>query len=228
MAPPEEFEAAPPHEERNNASIKPQPDGPGDWQGVNSGLPRAHGWNPHCPHIGSLYPAIYRPHHPHAFYHLHPLFRHGTLLNNDGKPVCWTDLRGVSVALYFGAGNIRRCRNFLPFLVHFYKTINENSDRQKVEVIYVPLDEDDREYDSHRKRMPWLALDRRDPLIPELKQHFGVFTAPERPKFGVGPRHQPPHMSVIGADGRTLRNLSFDHPDEHLLSRWNYEQNTFC
>ena len=56
-------------------------------------------------------------------------------------------------------GNLSRsCNNLFPRLLLDYRTLNENSDRQKMEIIYVPLDDTEEEYIKMRARMPWLAL----------------------------------------------------------------------
>lgn len=131
---------------------------------------------------------------------------------------------GISVALFFGSGRVRRCRNFLPYLVNFYRTINESSDRQKVEVIYVSVDESQEEFVDFTQMHPWLFVFPRQELVRPLTQHFGV-VANEQAVAQFGHKRQIlPYLVVIGADGRTLREVDMDlQPfSEHTLTDWDY------
>lgn len=87
---------------------------------------------------------------------------------------------GKSVALYFADYSKLKCRNFLPLLTSMYRSINESGmltafssvtmkfffcysifmlgDQQKIEIIFVSLDESFEEYEKHRNKQPWLAI----------------------------------------------------------------------
>lgn len=58
-------------------------------------------------------------------------------------------------------------------------------DTQKIEIIFVSLDESEEQYKAHRARQPWLALAYGDPLIEIFKQHFRVMNPNELLKYGM-------------------------------------------
>lgn len=168
------------------------------------------------------YPDIFKPSAPHPYYHLHPLFREGSLKKATGDVHDWGSLRGKSVALYFGDSTKPKCANFFPYLLQLYKILNENGSSQKVEVVFVPLDPNKETAEKYRKRMPWLSVDFDDPIVDDFKQHFRVMNPPEVPKYGYGPRTGPPTVLVIGSDGRLLRNLDIENEAEKGLNKWDF------
>lgn len=191
--------------------------------------PKTTGGLPPCP--GRRYPAIYRPHAPYGMGHYHPLFRAGQLRDPYGKAVDWDDLKGLSVGIYFGADNLTADRAFLPRLVEWYIDTNESSNRQKVEIIFVSLDESYPEFEKHRTRMPWLTLAYEDlALVAELQQHFKAFYPPQRPNFNAAPVSCPPCLHIVRADGSSYR--SFQGGDNHLMeldfNHWDFVNYTFC
>lgn len=173
------------------------------------------------------YPDIFKPSAPHPYYHLHPLFREGTLKDVDGEVKDWADLKGKSVALYFADGNSAKTKNFFPHLLQMYKVFNENGSKQKVEIVFVSLDSTDEEFHVHRKRQPWLSVDLGDPITDDFKQHFRVMNAPEIPKYGYGPRNGSPSLMVIGGDGRLLQNLGTDEAGSKGLKLWDFTAQRF-
>lgn len=173
------------------------------------------------------YPDIFHPAAPHPYYHIHPLFKAGTLKDVHGLSHSWDELKGKSVALYFADERSQKCLNFLPFLLQFYKTINEGGDTQKIELIFVSLDQDKESAEKHRARQPWLSIDFDDELVDDFKQHFRVMNKPEVPKFGYGPRHGPPTVFVIGSDGELQQNLDIEEAGLAGLLKWDFVAKRF-
>lgn len=58
--------------------------------------------------------------------------------------------------------------------VQFYRTVNEGGSHQKIEVVFVSADKDERAFQDHVKHMPWLVIDFNDPLRTILLRHFRV------------------------------------------------------
>eukprot|EP00923_Selenidium_pygospionis_P057206 GHVN01099909.1.p1 GENE.GHVN01099909.1~~GHVN01099909.1.p1 ORF type:complete len:207 (-),score=5.06 GHVN01099909.1:1075-1695(-) len=128
---------------------------------------------------------IFKPSAPHPYYHLAPLFREGSLSEAMTKtPKKWQDLRGKSVALFFGNSASPKTNNFFPHLLQMYKVFNENGDSQKIEIVYVPLEPNRELFEKERRRHPWLTLDIDDEIVNDLKQHFRVMNPPDLPKYG--------------------------------------------
>jgi len=173
------------------------------------------------------YPDVFHPAAPHPYYHIHPLFREGSLKDIHGEAKSWEELKGKSVALYFGDHRNPKCHNFLPRLLQFYKTMNEAGDIQKIEIIFVSLDPDEESYCRHRSLQPWLSIDLADELVDDFKQHFRVMNAPEVPKYGYGPRSGPPTMLVIGSDGRLLQHLDTEEMGAKGLLKWDFVAKRF-
>eukprot|EP00382_Lankesteria_abbotti_P005086 CAMPEP_0113847912 /NCGR_PEP_ID=MMETSP0372-20130328/2156_1 /TAXON_ID=340204 /ORGANISM="Lankesteria abbotti" /LENGTH=186 /DNA_ID=CAMNT_0000817279 /DNA_START=95 /DNA_END=655 /DNA_ORIENTATION=+ /assembly_acc=CAM_ASM_000359 len=173
------------------------------------------------------YPDVFHPAAPHPYYHMHPLFKPSSLKDVHGITRSWEELRGKSVALYFGDYRSQKCHNFLPHLLQFYKSLNEAGDLQKIEIIFVSLDGDEQQFQRHRARQPWLSVDFSDELITDFKQHFRVMNLPEIPKFGYGPRTGPPTMIVIGSDGRSLQHLQIEQNGPKALLKWDFVTKRF-
>eukprot|EP00918_Siedleckia_nematoides_P010002 GHVU01021879.1.p1 GENE.GHVU01021879.1~~GHVU01021879.1.p1 ORF type:complete len:192 (-),score=29.26 GHVU01021879.1:659-1234(-) len=173
------------------------------------------------------YPDVFHPSAPHPFYHINPLFKDGLLKDSEGGDVPWSELRGKSVALYFADNDNLKCRNFFPHLLQYYKVLNESGSNQKIEIIFVPLDESPEKAEEHRKRQPWLSLPFGDPLIDYLKQHFRAMGARELPKYAYGPRSAPPCLLIVGRDGRLLLHLNAEELKEKSLKRWDFVAKRF-
>jgi len=173
------------------------------------------------------YPDIFRPSAPHPYYHVHPLFKEGSLKDIHGESHSWEELKGKSVALYFADLSNRKCANFFPYLLQFYKVLNENGSCQKIEVVFVSLDKDKEAAKEHRERQPWLHVEFDDPITDDFKQHFRVMNLPEVPKYGYGPRSGAPSLLLIGRDGRLLQNLHSDEEGEASLLKWDFTGQRF-
>lgn len=158
------------------------------------------------------------------------LFPEGSLKNANNTIISEDHLRGKSVALYFGDGGDPKCRSFLPFLLQFYKTINESGSSQKIEVIFVSCDRDMKSFIEHRSHMPWLHIDPNDPLTDVLRKHFRVMREYEVPLYGSGPRSGVPSVVVIGSDGREeqfLHITSGREEGERAILRWDWRNTIF-
>jgi len=105
------------------------------------------------------------------------------LAKADSKPI----------GLYFSAHWCPPCRAFTPKLAEFYKA----GLKDKMEIVFVSSDKDQKEFDSYRETMPWLALDydKRD-AKETLSNAFGVSGIPA---FVV----MNPDGSVITTEGRS-------------------------
>eukprot|EP01068_Selenidium_serpulae_P007220 Selendium_serpulae@DN4644_c0_g1_i1.p2 len=177
--------------------------------------------------VVNKYPDLFKPTAPHPYYHLHPIFKDGSLFDKNGEGRNWADLKGKSVALFFGNHGHCKTNNFYPHLLQLYKVFNENNDGQKVEVVYVPLETDRELYAKQKKRQPWLCLDIDDPLVDDFKQHFRVFNAPEIPKYAYGPRSEPPTLLIIKSDGTLLQDLDVNKDGPQGLQRWDWRGTKF-
>lgn len=158
------------------------------------------------------------------------LFPHGSLRDCNGQVISQDHLIGKSVALYFADGKDPKCTSFLPFLLQFYKTVNEAGNHQKIEIIFVSLDTDQKSFESHRSHMPWLNIELADPLTQILKRHFRVIKEYEIPLFGAGPKCGLPCVVVIGSDGREAQFLHVNSgrdEGERALLRWDWRNTKF-
>lgn len=158
------------------------------------------------------------------------LFPEGSLRNSNNTVISQDHLRGKSVALYFADGGDPKCTAFLPFLLQFYRTINEGGEFQKIEIIFVSLDKERNSFEKHRSHMPWLHIDLEDPLTDVLKKHFRVLREYEVPLYGYGPRCGVPCVVVIGGDGREAQFLHVcggRDEGERALLRWDWRNTRF-
>ncbi|CBZ53452.1 conserved hypothetical protein [Neospora caninum Liverpool] len=159
------------------------------------------------------------------------LFPEGSLKNCNNTIIPQSHLKGKSVALYFADGADPKCASFLPFLLNYYRTINEGGSNQKVEVIFVSLDRDRKSFESHRSHMPWLSVDLENPLTEVLKRHFRVMKEYEVPTYGYGSRTGVPCVIVIGSDGREAQFLPISSGREEgdrALLRWDWRNTKFA
>ncbi|PFH38572.1 PDI family protein [Besnoitia besnoiti] len=158
------------------------------------------------------------------------LFPEGSLKNCNNTVVSQSHLKGKSVALYFADGADPKCTSFLPFLLNFYRTINEGGSNQKIEVIFVSLDRDRQAFEHHRSHMPWLSIDLENPLTDVLKRHFRVMKEYEVPAYGYGSRTGVPCVVVVGSDGREAQFLpvsSGREEGDRALLRWDWRNTRF-
>ena len=83
------------------------------------------------------------------------------------------------VALYFGANWCPISRIFTTILAEFYNEIYlENIEKKQLEIIYVPLDKSQEDFDSHYTEMPWMAYNFGDEKIKALKEKYDVRSIP--------------------------------------------------
>ncbi|KAL8271897.1 hypothetical protein Esti_004182 [Eimeria stiedai] len=158
------------------------------------------------------------------------LFPEGSLKDANGNVVSQRNLIGKSVGLYFADGSNAKCASFLPFLLQFYRTVNEGGSHQKIEVIFVSADENEKAYRDHLKHMPWLSIDYSDPLRVILLRHFRVEKEVHVPTQGQGPRAGLPSLVVVGADGRDAQFLQVSggrEEGEKALLRWDWRNTKF-
>ncbi|OEH75670.1 PDI family protein [Cyclospora cayetanensis] len=135
------------------------------------------------------------------------LFPEGSLKDSNGNVVSQRNLIGKSVGLYFADGDSPKCSSFLPFLLQFYRTVNEGGSHQKIEVIFVSADRDEKAYLDHVKHMPWLVVDYNDPLRTILLRHFRVEKESNIPSKSQGPSAGIPALVIVGADGMNAQFL---------------------
>ncbi|EPR64361.1 PDI family protein [Toxoplasma gondii ME49] len=159
------------------------------------------------------------------------LFPEGSLKNSNNTVIPQSHLKGKSVALYFADGADPKCASLLPFLLNYYRTMNEGGANQKIEIIFVSLDRDREAFESHRAHMPWLSIDLENPLTEILKRHFRVMKEYEVPTYGYGSRTGVPSVIVIGSDGREAQFLpicsGLEEGDRALL-RWDWRNTKFA
>lgn len=60
------------------------------------------------------------------------------------------------IALYFSANWCGSCKSFTPQLAKLYNEVNK--DGKQLEVIFVSGDEEEEDFNSYYKHMPWLAI----------------------------------------------------------------------
>lgn len=158
------------------------------------------------------------------------LFPEGSLRDANGNVVSQRNLVGKSVGLYFADGSNPKCSSFLPFLLQFYRTVNEGGSHQKIEVVFISADKDEQSFLDHVKHMPWLVVDYNDPLRTILLRHFRVDKEANTPTYGQGPRAGVPSLVIVGADGRDAQFLQVSggrDEGERALLRWDWRNTKF-
>lgn len=158
------------------------------------------------------------------------LFPEGSLRNANNTPICEAHLRGKSVALFFADGGDAKCRSFLPFLLQYYRTLNESGSKQKIEIIFVSCDRDVTSFKNTVSHMPWLHIEFGNPLIDILRRHFGVMREHDVPLYGTGARTGVPCLIVIGSDGREEQFLHVSNgreEGERAILRWDWRNTVF-
>eukprot|EP00438_Fugacium_kawagutii_P002871 Skav222165 [mRNA] locus=scaffold3048:77360:86688:- [translate_table: standard] len=69
-----------------------------------------------------------------------------------------TQLTNDLIGLYFSASWCPPCQYFVHILGQGYKVIRETHGPQAMEVIMVPLDVDEKLWELHMSKMPWLSI----------------------------------------------------------------------
>lgn len=112
-----------------------------------------------------------------------------TTLKKGASTITTESLAGKTVLLYFSASWCPPCRGFTPHLVEFYK---KHAESKNFEVIFVPWDEEEEDYEGYYAKMPWATLPFSAPVVPTLNDKFAVESIP----------------TVIGLDGTTLEVIT--------------------
>lgn len=158
------------------------------------------------------------------------LFPEGSILDANNSVIPQSHLRGKSVGLYFARASDPRCAAFLPFLLNFYRRLNEGGSNQKIEIIFVSMDENREAFEKHRANMPWLSVDFENPLTVILRRHFRVVSRSEIPTYGYGSATGIPSVIIIGSDGHEAQILpvsSGREEGERALMRWDWRNTRF-
>ncbi|KAL8426479.1 hypothetical protein Efla_001781 [Eimeria flavescens] len=123
----------------------------------------------------------------------------------------------------------------------FYKNVNEEGGRPKVEVVYVDLDSDPQAFEESRKSMPWLSLQFSSPVRSKLIRRYGLRVEPRGRRLRVslcasclsvhpaGYASLPncvvlglPRMLVVGPRGEEMQWLPCEHESPVVLREWDY------
>ena len=62
------------------------------------------------------------------------------------------------LGLFFSAHWCPPCRVFTPNLIDWYTRLREGVAKDKLEIVYISLDKDEKTFDEYYETMPWLAL----------------------------------------------------------------------
>ncbi|KAL8273121.1 hypothetical protein Esti_002879 [Eimeria stiedai] len=108
--------------------------------------------------------------------------------------------------------------------VQFYKSVNEEGDKKKVEVVYVSLDEERQAFEDSRAHMPWLSVQFDSPLRGTLIRRYRVKVEPSGHSsplpgsvvLGL------PRLLVVGPQGQALHWLHCEHESPVVLREWDF------
>ena len=89
---------------------------------------------------------------------------------SDKVPVSSLDGEGKVVGLYFSAHWCPPCRGFTPKLAEWYTKLTSGALKDKVEIVFVSSDRDEKSFNEYFAEMPWLALpfENRDKKVYEV------------------------------------------------------------
>jgi nucleoredoxin len=105
------------------------------------------------------------------------VFSNATYVNKNG-PINPSSLNSAKfIGIYFAGSWCGPCRTFTPSLINFYE--NSNKDQMKIEIIYVSFDKDQTDFQESLSKMPWLALEYKNPLTEALTNNFKVYGLPK-------------------------------------------------
>lgn len=105
------------------------------------------------------------------------VLEHGGLLSASGV-VPGSSLANVEVVALLFAGNwCPPCREFGVKLKEVYHEINQHT--QRLEIIFVSGDYDDKAFKDYFSSMPWLAIPYEDPLREQLIDDLEIGSIPE-------------------------------------------------
>jgi len=115
---------------------------------------------------------------------------------------------GKPIGLYFSAHWCPPCRGFTPKLAGFYK----DGLKEKMEIIFVSSDKDEKAFDDYSAEMPWLALPFAKRAEKELlSKHIGVEGIPT---FAV----LNPDGTIVTTDGRS--KVEGDPKGDNFPAMW--------
>eukprot|EP00915_Cephaloidophora_sp_WS-2016_P000392 GHVH01000497.1.p1 GENE.GHVH01000497.1~~GHVH01000497.1.p1 ORF type:complete len:192 (-),score=22.88 GHVH01000497.1:145-720(-) len=176
------------------------------------------------------YPDVFPPAAGYPLYKNSPLFAKGCLKDRHNQVIDWEALRGKSVALLFADPKHYKTCSFMPMLLQFYRTMNENGDRQNLEVIFIPtleLKADQVALDEFVIRMPWLHFDGDEAALDQVIDHYRILLDLNKPcKYGYPFLTEAPGMVVIDESGATLQKLQVDELGRDALLKWDYYRDT--
>lgn len=155
---------------------------------------------------------------------------HVKLYDKDGNLVHWKSLKNLSVGLLFGAYDLRKFRNALPHLIRFYNKINMAGAKKRLEIIYIPLDNLQSEYQVVRALMPWLSVKLNSDLQEFLTTTFKIQPIESVP-IKIDYNHfSLPVLLIISSRGTVYKSLELYKTTSELdvlLSKWDYEHCRF-
>ncbi|CAH1786556.1 unnamed protein product [Owenia fusiformis] len=105
------------------------------------------------------------------------LINDGTIINKAGETVKIEDIAkpGKHVGLYFSAHWCPPCRGFTPVLTEFYNKVKASDKADKLEIIFLSSDRDEKSFKDYFGEMPWLALSFGDDDIKgEVSSEFNI------------------------------------------------------
>ncbi|CAH1431023.1 unnamed protein product [Lactuca virosa] len=113
------------------------------------------------------------------------------LAHSASKKVLISSLMGKTIGLYFSAQWCLPSLKFTPKLISIYQKIKAKlTEQEDFEIIYVPTDHTQLEFESSFSVMPWLALPFGDPINKDLTKYFDI--------TGI------PSLIILGPDGKTV------------------------
>ena len=74
------------------------------------------------------------------------------------------------IAFYFSAHWCPPCRTFTPTLASFYNEVN--SKEKQIEIVFVSLDRDEKQFNEYFAEMPWVTLPFQDSRIETFSDQY--------------------------------------------------------
>ncbi|KAL8455277.1 hypothetical protein Emag_000861 [Eimeria magna] len=117
-------------------------------------------------------------------------------------------------------GGVRCMRTWGPF----YKSVNEEGEKRKIEVVYVGLDKERQAFEDSRAHMPWLSLQFDSPLRSTLIRRYRLETEPSGHTVLPGSVVLGlPRLLVVGPQGQQIHWLHCEHESPVVLREWDFE-----
>jgi len=118
------------------------------------------------------------------------------LIDNTGKQVATSTLKGKIVGLYFSASWCGPCRQFTPTLASTYNALQK--EKKAFEVIFISSCKDEKSFKEYFATMPWKSLPYSDRAkAASLSQQYGISGIPTLVLLD-------PNGGTLSTDGRTL------------------------